>query len=189
MLPSRPHRRPIRPIRLTRPIRSRRTLRTATATRTATANTRRRRAKKQRSQRAPTWGPFLFGVDGVEQRGRVIVVPDQGRQILAIWFEGDRLLIDIGVDGVEGPITKLLIAQPGMEALIALAGSEEASSRIVDRFQDAELRFQLLDDRDGRPLELQLGDAATQIADLNLVLVHETSLFGVAAFRYSRAPR
>src|ERR1700693_4343811 len=128
-------------------------------------------------QRAPAWGPFLFRRDRVQQRGRVIVVPDQGGEVVAVRLERNRLLIHVEIDVLERPGAELAVAKAGLEPAVRLTGGEERRCRVIDRSQDSELGFEFLDDRDRGALELELGDPATQFVDLQHVLVHASSLF------------
>src|SRR5438067_11607001 len=103
-------------------------------------------------------------------------MPDERRQIVAFRLESHRLLVDIGVDVVEGPVAELALTETGSQPAVALADRKQPSRRVIDRLENPQLRFQLLDDGERRPLRLQLRDPAAQIVDLEHVLVHETSL-------------
>src|ERR1700693_6121437 len=110
-------------------------------------------------QRAPAWGPFLFRRDRVQQRGRVIVVPDQGGEVVAVRLERNRLLIHVEIDVLERPGAELAVAKAGLEPAVRLTGGEERRCRVIDRSQDSELGFEFLDDRDRGALRSELAFA------------------------------
>src|ERR1700716_137767 len=68
----------------------------------------------------PRQGPLLFRCDRVQERGSVIVMPDQGGEVVAVGLEGDRLFVDIEVDVLEGPVSKLAIPKAGLQTAIRL---------------------------------------------------------------------
>src|ERR1700724_3538324 len=67
---------------------------------------------------ASRWRPVLFGGDRAQKRAGVIVVPDQGRQVLAIGLEGNRLLVHVEVNVLEGPAAELAFPEAGLEPSI-----------------------------------------------------------------------
>src|SRR5437868_6577793 len=127
-------------------------------------------------QGSPSGSHFLFRHNRAEQRRCVVLLPDERRQIVAIGLESNRLVVDIGVDIVKAPVPELALIETGLQPPVVLPGRKQRSSGVVDRLENPELRFQLLDDDERRPLELQRCDPSAQIVDLEHVLVHGLSL-------------
>src|SRR5207302_5628775 len=110
------------------------------ATRTRTAST---PATNEISREGlPLEALCLFGGDRAQQRAGVIVVPDQGRQVLAVGLEGDRLLVDVEVHVLEGPAAELAFPEAVLQPAILLASRKQPGGGLVDRLQDPKLGFE-----------------------------------------------
>src|SRR5438067_13864278 len=86
------------------PMRSSRAGRTAMATATSTASTLPKTT--YRLHKGPARGPFLFHLGGRKQRCDVIVVPDQGGEVLPVRLEGYGLLVHVEIHVVERPVAE-----------------------------------------------------------------------------------
>ncbi len=95
-------------------------------------------------------GPFLIRRDGAQQRRGVVVVPEEGREIVAVRVDGHGLLVHVEVHVVEGPAPELLVGKGGPHPAVLFARRIEAQGGIVDRLQDPELGQEFLG-----PLKLQ----------------------------------
>src|SRR3982074_547452 len=133
-------------------------------------------SRSGRSRALPLEALWLFGGDRAQQWAGVVVVPDHGRQVLAIGLDGNRLLVDVEVDVLEGPDAELAFPEAGLQPAIPLTSPKPPGGGLVDRLQDPKLGFEFLDDDHRSALELQFRDPAAQIVDLEQVFVHGSSL-------------
>ena len=100
---------------------------------------------------------------------------------MAVGIEGDRLLIDVGIDIVEAPVAEALALEPASQTRILVSGGVQTGGRVIDGPEDSQLGLELFDDRQRRALELESADPTAQVIDLDHVLVHKSSLLGLAA--------
>src|SRR3982074_3443421 len=104
----------------------------ATVTPARTAST--PAANETRSSRAlPAGGPLLFRGDRAQERAGIVVMPDHGRQVVAIGLQGDRLLVHVEIDVVNRPVPQLALTEAGLQPRIFLSRGEEPGGGLVDR--------------------------------------------------------
>src|SRR6266480_4530443 len=94
------------------------------ATPTAIAST---RLSNEISRRGPpAGGPFLFGSDRAQQRARVVVVPDQGCQVVPVGLNGHRLFVDIEIDILKRPAPQLAVAKGSLQPAVVVSPAENS---------------------------------------------------------------
>src|ERR1700730_11176843 len=91
---------------------------------------------KRSNEGPPAGGPVLFGGDRAQKWASVIVSPDQYGEGLAIWLEGNGLLVHVEIDVLEGPAAELSFPEAGPQPAILLTSPEPEDGEIVCGLQD-----------------------------------------------------